>query len=254
MGPSAVSVVALACIFAGALFGMFLSARLPKSHLSADTKDVVRLGVGLIGTLAALVIGLMIASAKSSYDTQSGYISRVSADIVLLDRLLAEYGSETREARDLLRRSIDPLIDQIWGESDSGSPSTGPFAPNGMAQAAFQKTQELAPKSEEQRSLQARAIAIETDLAQTRFLVSARAGNPIPTPFIVILVFWLAMIFASFSLFAPPNATITIILFFLAVSASGAIFLILDLSQPFSGLMTVSSEPLRNALAPPGPR
>jgi len=253
MNPMAISLIVLACIFAGTIVGMFLRVRLPESHLSADSKDVVRLGVGLIGTLTALVIGLMIASAKSSYDTQSGYISRMSADFVLLDRLLAEYGAEAGEARDLLRRSVGPLIDQIWGERDSGSPSTGPFAPKGMAQAAFHKIQELSPKSEEQRSLQARSIAIGTDLAQTRFLVSANAGNPIPTPFIVILVFWLALIFASFSLFAPPNATIIIILFFLAASASGAIFLILDLSQPFSGLMTISSDPLREALAPPQP-
>lgn len=253
MSPLVISLIVLACIFAGALVGMFLRASLPESHLGTDSKDVMRLGIGLIGTLSALVVGLMIASAKSSYDTQSGHISRMSADITLLDRLLAEYGPETSEARDLLRRSVGPLIDRIWDEGGSRSSMTAPFAASGMAQAALQKIQELSPTSEAQRSLQSRAIAIGTDLAQTRFLLSARGSNPIPTPFIVILVFWLAMIFASFSLFAPPNATIAVFLFVLAMSASGAIFLILDLSQPFSGVMTISSAPLRNALAPLGP-
>src|ERR1700676_1935078 len=145
MRPLVISLIVLACIFAGALVGMFLRVRLPESHLSADTKDVVRLGVGLIGTLTALVVGLMIASAKTSYDTQSGHISRMSADITLLDRLLAEYGPETSEARDLIRRSVGPLIDRIWGERGSRPPSTAPFAANGTAQAVFQRVQQLSP-------------------------------------------------------------------------------------------------------------
>jgi hypothetical protein len=83
MKPATISLIALAVIFGGALLGMFLRGRLPESHLSTDTRDVVRLGTDLIGTLSALVVGLMIASAKGSHDTQSGYITRISADVVL---------------------------------------------------------------------------------------------------------------------------------------------------------------------------
>jgi hypothetical protein len=251
MAPAAISLIVLAVIFGGALLGMFLRTRLPESHLNTDTRDVVRLGTGLIGTLSALVVGLMIASAKSSYDTQSGYISRMSADVVLLDRVLSDYGPETEEARQLLRRSVTQLIDRIWSPDRYASTGAAPFAATGTAQAAFQKIQELSPKNDEQRSLQTRAISIGADLEQTRFLLSARASNPIPTPFLAILVAWLAIIFASFSLFAPSNATLIVVLFLLAASAAGAIFLIMDLSQPFSGLMTISSAPLRDAVAPP---
>ena len=250
MKPATISLIALAVIFGGALLGMFLRVRLPESHLSTDTRDVVRLGTGLIGTLSALVVGLMIASAKGSHDTQSGYISRISADVVLLDRILSDYGPEANEARDLLRRGIAELIDRIWREGSAGSASAAPFATAGMAQAAFQKIQTLSPKNDEQRSLQARAVTIASDMEQTRFLLSARTANPVPAPFLVILVAWLAIIFASFSLFAPTNSTLIVVLFLLAASAAGAIFLILDLSQPFSGLMTISNAPLRSAIAP----
>ena len=250
MMPATISLIALAVIFGGALLGMFLRGGLPQSHLGTDTRDVVRLGTGLIGTLSALVVGLMIASAKGSHDTQSGYISRISADVVLLDRILSDYGPEANEARDLLRRGVAELIDRIWREGSAGSASAAPFATAGTAQAAFQKIQTLSPKNDEQRSLQARAVTIASDMEQTRFLLSARTANPVPAPFLVILVAWLAIIFASFSLFAPTNSTLIVVLFLLAASAAGAIFLILDLSQPFSGLMTISNAPLRSAIAP----
>jgi hypothetical protein len=252
MSPLAVSVIVLACIFAGALAGMLLRLRLPDSHLSPDSKDVVRLAVGLIGTLTALVIGLMIASAKGSYDRESARISRMSADIVLLDRLLADYGAETDEARNLLRRSIGPLIGQIWAASGSKPSSDARFSANGIAQAAYQKIETLSPTNEGQRSLQTRAVAVSTDLAQTLFLMLADRGDVIPTPFVVMIVFWLTMIFASFSLFARPNATLVAIMFILALSGAGAIFLVLDFSRPFSGIMTISDAPLREALGPLG--
>ena len=248
MTHEAFSLVALAVIFGGALLGMFLRARLPESHLGADTKDVVRLGAGLIGTLAALVVGLMIASAKTSYDAQSGYVSRMSADLVQLDRILSEYGPETGEARDMLRRAVAQLIDRIWGQGDLGLAGTAPFGESGVGQAAIQKIQELAPKNDLQRFLQARAVSAAGDLQHARFLLAAQPGNPIPPPFLLMLIAWHAIIFASFSLFAPWNATLVVVLFLLAASASGAIFLILDLSRPFVGVMNISSAPLRNAL------
>ena len=122
-----------------------------------------------------------------------------------------------------------------------------------MAEAAFYKLQELSPQNDTQRSLQGRAIQVSTDLAQTRMLLFAQKDSPIPAPFLAVLVFWLTIIFASFSLFARPNATVIGFLFIFVLSAAGAIFLILELSQPFSGLMQISSAPLRNALGSLGP-
>ena len=107
MSSMAISWIVFACVFGGALLGMWLRAALPEHHRSTESKDIVRLGMGLIGTLAALVLGLLIASAKSAYDTQRSEFTQLSANLILLDRVMAHYGPETQEARDLLRRSVD---------------------------------------------------------------------------------------------------------------------------------------------------
>jgi hypothetical protein len=202
MRPIALFCIAFACISGGAFLGMFLRNTLSGHHLSTDAKDVVRLGTGLIGTIAALVLGLLIASAKSSYDTQTTQIKQMTANIILLDRLLAQYGPETDTARNLLRRGVVTLADRMWRENSSDSAKAAPFEASAGIEAFYAKLQELSPKNDSQRSVQARAVQISTDLAQTRLLLFAQSDNSIPMPFLVVLVFWLTIIFASFSLFA----------------------------------------------------
>ncbi len=250
MGPVAVSLIALAVICGGAFAGARLRGTLPGDHLSADAKDIVRLGAGLIATIAALVLGLLIASAKSSYDTQSGHVMRVTANIILLDQLLMQYGPEARTARDLLRRAVGPLVEQIWRENGAESAKAGRFRATAVAEDAYAQILDLSPQSEAQRALKARAIEVSTELAQTRLALFVEGDGSLPMPFLVVLVFWLAIIFMSFSLFSKLNPTVITALFIFALSASGALFLILELSQPFAGLMQISSEPLRNVLAP----
>jgi hypothetical protein len=210
----------------------------------------VRLGTGLIGTIAALVLGLVIASANGTYQTQSSQVQQLTANIVLLDRTLAQYGPEADSARNLLRRAVASMADRIWRENGSDTGKAEPFDASTAALSFYDEILKLSPRNEAQRSLQARAIATANGLAQTRLLLFANAGATIPMPFLVVLISWLAIIFTSFSLFAESNATTVIALCIFALSASAAIFLILELSQPFTGLMAISSEPLRNALAP----
>jgi hypothetical protein len=233
-------------------FGLFLRKRLPEQHLSGATKEVVRLGSGLIGTMAALVLGLLIGSANSTYGTQSSQIQQLTADIVVLDRILAQYGPETDLARNLLRRAVTSAADVIWRENGSASGKAEPFEASAASLSFYDEILRLSPGNEPQRALKSRAIDTAQDLAKTRLLLFAEAGKTIPMPFLVVLVSWLAIIFASFSLFADNNATTIFALCIFALSASASIFLILELSQPFTGLMMISSAPLRNALAPLG--
>jgi hypothetical protein len=225
---------------------------LPKQHLADDAKDAVRLGTGLIGTIAALVLGLLIASAKSSYDTQSGQVQHTTADFVLLDKLLAQYGPEARPIRERMRQAVGPLVERLWRESGAAPATGAPFAATTVAEDAFVKIGELTPQTDAQRSLKERAIQVSTDLAQTRLALFVQGGSSIPMPFLAVLVFWLAIIFASFSLFARLNPTLIAGLAVFALSASAALFLILEMSQPFAGLMQIPSAPLRHALAPLG--
>jgi hypothetical protein len=246
------SVVVFACVLGGALLGIFLRNRLPEHHLSAATKDVVRLGTGLIGTIAALVLGLLIASANSTYQTQSSQIQQLTANVVALDHALAQYGPETEVMRNQLRRAVPAMADRIWHENRSDPGKSGPFEASAESLTFYDEILRLSPRNDTQRSLQAWAISITQDLGKTRLLLFAEAGMTIPMPFLVVLVSWLAIIFASFSLFADNNATTMGALSVFALSASASIFLILELSQPFTGLMTISSEQFRNALAPLG--
>jgi hypothetical protein len=249
MSAIGLSCVTLLCISGGALLGMFL----PGHHLNPGAKDVVRLGTGLIGTIAALVLGLLIASAKGSYDTQTTQINQMSANIVLLDNLLAQYGPETSPIRNLMRQGVVILANRLWRENSTDAAKATPFEASTASEAFFSKLQQLSPQNDSQRSLQARAIQVSTDLAQTRLLLFAETNNSIPMPFMIVLIFWLTMIFASFSLFAEPSAMVIGLLIMFALSAAAAIYLILELGQPFAGLMQISSAPLRNALTPLNP-
>ena len=220
---------------------------LPEEHLNTDTKDVVKLGIALIATMAALVLSLRIASAKSAYDTRRNQLLQVSVDIMLLDRVLAHYGSETKEARAMLQRSVAAAIEQFWPEND-GRPATLDRRASSV-EALYDAIQRLSPQSEVQRSLRNQASTIALDLGRTRVLLFEELGSSIPVPFLVVLVFWLCIIFASFGLFAPRNTTVIATFFVCAMSVSGAIFLILELDRSFGGLLQVSSAPLRAALA-----
>jgi hypothetical protein len=252
MSPISLSLIAFACVFGGTFLGMFLRKRLPGHHPSGDTKDVVRLGTGLIGTMAALVLGLLIASANSTYETQSGQVRQLTANIALLDVTLAEYGPETAPLRSLLRRAVTTRADRVWHENGSDPGKAEPFGASAASLSFYDEILKLSPQNAAQRSLQARAIDASNDVAKARLLLFVQTVGSIPMPFLVVLISWLTIIFASFSLFADSNATIICALGLFALSASAAIFLILELSQPFTGLMMISSEPLRNALAPLG--
>jgi hypothetical protein len=246
MSSVAVSLIVFAIVFGGALLGIFLRGVLPPHHLSAGSKDIVRIGMGLVGTMAALVLGLLVASAKSSYDSLSNELTELSANVVYLDRVLAHYGPEAREARDQLRSAVARTVGRVWPKDRSGRSGLEPVAAN---EAVFETIQQLSPKDNTQRILRERALKTEERLLRTRWLMYEQGANPIPLPMLVILVLWLTIIFVSFGLFAPRNGTVVVSLCVAALSVSCAILLILEMYQPFGGIIEISSAPLHTALA-----
>jgi hypothetical protein len=243
----AISLIVFVCVFGGALFGMFLRGVLPKSHLEDASKDVVKLMMGLLATLTALVLGLLIASAKNSFDAQTADVAEISSKVVLLDRVLANYGPEAKATREVLRGVIVRNLDRLWPQERSGT--SEPPAPVTGSDVLYQRVQALSPKDDTQRSLQAQAASLVLNLGEIRWLMYAQGANSISKPMLAILVFWLTVIFISFGLSAPANATVTSALLVCGFSVSGAMFLILELYAPYGGLIAISSAPLRNALA-----
>jgi Protein of unknown function (DUF4239) len=246
MTPLLISCIVFGLVFAGAILGMVLQRRLPEDHIGERSKDIVRLAMGVIATMAALVLGLLIASAKSSYDAQSGELVHASAQIRQLDRLLSVYGPAASGARTQLRSTIERAIDQVWPSEDGGSTN---LASPPDVEDIFTVIANLQPQTNAQRFAQSKALEIATDLSQTRLLLYEQSGASVPFPFLVVLVFWLVIIFAAFGLFAPTNGTVLGTLFVSSLSVAGAVFLILELAQPFAGLMRLSSAPLRAAVA-----
>ena len=244
MSSITVSLIVFACVFGGALLGIFLRTSLPQNHLGGDSKDIVKLGMGLVGTMAALVLGLLVASAKGSYDAQSAELTQMSANITLLDRVLAHYGPETKETRAMVRGTVVRLLDQMWSKDGTPLP---PLSAGG--EILYDKIQELSPKNDAQRSLQSQALSLTLDVGKTRLLMYAQGTTSVSMPLLVVLVLWLTVIFISFGLFAPFNATVVASLFVSALSVSGAIFLILEMYSPYSGTIQLSSAPLRAVLA-----
>ena len=203
--------------------------------------------MGMIATMAALVLGLLVASAKNFYDTQSSELTQLSANVILLDRVLAHYGPETKEARDLLRGAVARTLNVMWQQDQPQQSQVRPGAAGG--EILYDKIQALSPANDVQRTFQSQASGMAVDLGKLRWLMFEQGTIGISWPLLAVLVFWLAIVFASFGLFAPPNATVIVTLFLCALSVSGAIFLILEMYTPYQGLIQISSAPLRDALA-----
>jgi hypothetical protein len=248
MSPLAIASIAFVCIFGGGMLGLLLRSLLPEHHLNEDSIGVVKLGVGLIATLSALVLGLLIASAKGSYDRVNDEFHQTAVDVIMLDRALANYGSETRDIRQSLRQAYGSATDLIFSSDGKGAVNLD--TPKRLAQwEQFQKQiRELVPQNDLQRSYQSDALALYKDLARARWLIIEQGGSSMPTPFLVVLVVWLAIIFTGFGLVTAKNSTVVTVLFLCSLSVAGSIFLIEEMNRPLQGLMKISDAPMRNAL------
>ena len=247
MNPTLTAIAVFVCAFGGALAGIKLRNVLPEHHLDSESKDTVKVGIALVATMTALVLGLVTSTAKSSFDRNSLATKRAAADLLSLDRTLDQYGPEADEIRKALVRLIADRITYIW-ERQSGSAQLEPKNATESEQLSA-RVRALEPQTDDQRWLQTRARDFSEKLLEGRWLVFASQSASVHVVFLAILVCWLTITFTSFGLFAPRNVTVLAVLFVCALSVAGAVFLILELDGPFEGLVVVSSDPMRYALA-----
>ena len=243
-----IGLISAGCIFGGALLGLLLHGLLPEHHLRDNSKDTVKVVAGMIATLAALVLGLLVASAKNSFDTINAAITQNGAKVILLDRVLATYGQETKEIREQLRRAVAAGIEMFWPEEKAGGSGLAGFERANAMEVVQAKLRELKPATDVQRQLLSQAEQISNDMLQARWLLIEQAQSALPVPFLVVLLFWLTMLHMSFGLFAARNATVITVLLISALSVSGAILIIIEMNHPLQGMVKVSSAPMRKAL------
>jgi hypothetical protein len=234
------------CLIGAVLLGSRIRRRLPEHHLGGDTKDTVKLAMGLVATMSALVLGLLVSSAKTSYDNTRGQVIQMAAKISFLDRLLEDYGPEANDVRSQIRALVEEGVRQMWPSTAERAANLNPNIRGG--DALYAAIQRLSPKDDVQHSLKSQASALVLDLGQSRTMLRAQSVPSISKPLLIVVVGWLMVIFLSFSLLAPPNATAILALMVAALSVGGAILLILELDHPFGGLIQISSEPLLNVL------
>jgi len=247
MSSIAISLIVFAFVFGGALFGIFLRTVLPEHHLNDSSKEVVKLGMGLVATMSALVLSLLVSSAKSSFDAQNAEVTEASAKVMLLDRALALYGPETKEARGLLRSSITHTFERLWPKDHRAAPALD--EPSSGMEALYIQVQGMSPKNDQQRSIQTQALGILVALGQMRWLMYEQQSTSISMPLLIVLVSWVTTLSISFGIFAPFNGTVVASFFVTSLSVAAAIFLILELYKPYGGLIHVSSGPMRVVLA-----
>lgn len=250
MHPFAAAAISFSFIFGGALLGLFLQGLLPAHHLKPESKDAVKLGAGLIATMAALVLGLLVGSAKSSFDAVNSNITQGAAKFIYLDRELADYGPEAAGIRGDVNQSLKKIIMFIWPE-ENAFPGTVGFSPediSGGLESISAKIRHLPQNTPDQVILRAQALQTTNELMQDRWLTLAQSVSTLPRPFFGMMIFWLTALNITYGLFAPRNGTVVAVLLACALAVSGALFLIVEMNRPLDGIIKVPSQPLRKAM------
>ena len=241
-----IGLISFVAIFGGALIGNFARRRLPGAHLSADTQTAVTASVAVIGTLSALVLGLMISAANSSFSARADRVRELSLQLIRMDRNLRRYGPETEDVRAKVHVWAIAKTQQLFPKKGEPNPSNQTTIV--MLEAVQDAILALTPNDERQKFLRTTCLSLTSTMIQARWSLEQRTGSSIPIPFLVLLIFWLAVVFASFGMFAPANPTAIITLFLCSIAVSSGIILIEELDNPLSGFIQTPSESLRKAL------
>ncbi len=241
------SVIVFGCTFGGLVLGLFLRVHLRDRDFIDKPPEVVKLGVALISLVAALLLSLQLSSAKASFDSLTDEVSQISGDVMLLDRTLARYGPEAQPIRDRIKVSAGRALEGLWpAEPMSHADVTANLLTDMSIFNAFQM---LSPKTEAQQLLKSHAVETAFSIGRTRVLMAAQQSKTVNFPMMVLLIFWLTIVFVSYGIFAPRKSSAMVFLCIFAVALAAAVFLLIELYTPFSGVLRVSDAPLRTAIA-----
>lgn len=248
-----IAFIATILMLCGATLGIYLNRRLPGDHLSEETKDIVKLSTGIIATIAGLVLSLLIATAKNSYDAVSQDVKTAAADFIMLDRTLGQMGAIANKPRVLLRQTLAIAIKTDLSEvTNTARPGDNLERAAQVQEETDRLIRNLTPSPADE-VLRQRALALTGDLAKARWMLQQEEADVLPPAFLAVVILWLAIIFAGFGLFTPANPTAIGALVVGAISISASLFLINELNTPFHGLVRISSDPLISAFKIIGP-
>ncbi len=249
MSSTLTGILVFVCTFAAALLGILLRQKLPAAHLEQDSKDAIKLVMGLIATMAALVLGLLISTANTSFNAQQAEIQQLGVHVYQLDRILVQFGPEGTGPRAQLRNLLAADIARTWPQDPTKAIVRAPLQLRLQGEQLFEQIASLTPTTNLQRLGQTHALELLSSIGETRRLLSEQAEGPLAWHVLLVLVCWLALLFFGFGLFARFNTTVVVALCAGALSVAAACLIILDMNQPYGGWIQISSAPLRQALA-----
>jgi hypothetical protein len=245
--PLIIGLIVFGVILVGAFAGWVIKERLPKHHLSEETKSTVTVSMAVVATFSALVLGLLISNANTSFSALGGEVTTLSAQILRLDQLLRRYGPETGPAREMLRQYAELKTADLFPKhpADVRLSDTQTYQ---LLQQLEDSILALKPANARDKWWLDQAMTLAGKIGDTTWLLTQQAGQGTPKAFVALLVFWLALLFASFGLFAPRNLTSAATLTLCALAVAGAIGMILELERGFGGLVHISPQPMRQAV------
>lgn len=246
--PVLIGLVVFAIILGGALIGAFARRLVPERHLTDETKSLVSVSMAVVATISALVLGLLLSNANNSFNVVQGQVTALSAEILRLDQLLRRYGSDTKLAREKLReyaeRKKEDLFPNNPAEVNLGNQSTYE-----LLQQVEDLVLAINPTNARDQWWLAQAMTLASKIGDTRFLLAQQVGQGTPKAALVLLIFWLTILFGSFTLVAPSNMISSVTLTLCAIAIAGAIGMILELEHGFGGIVRVSPQPMNHVVA-----
>jgi len=246
--PLIIGLIVFATILAGAFAGWVLRQRLPEHHLAEETKSLVSVSMAVVATASALVLGLLISNANSSFSTLGGEVTSLSAQILRLDQILRRYGPETDPARETLRHYAELKTADLFPDDHPANVRLSATSTYELLQQLEDSLLALKPANSRDQWWLGQAMTLAAKIGDARWLLAQQVRQGTPTAFLALLVFWLTLLFASFGLFAPRNLTSAVTLTLCALAVAGAFGMILELERGFGGLIHISPQPMHQAV------
>jgi len=272
MIPILVAAGAFVCVMMGALAGLWVGQRVPEHCRTEDSREAIQVAAGMISFLAALVLGLLTASVQSNFDTTNSQINGFAAQLAMLDQTLSDMGPEATAARGILRHYTALSLQDNWPEENGAPGPTGPSVgtavmsmveslagvthpvwfegahTNQLLNQLRLAVMSLPAQGQPNQSLRDSGVSQLETLVQTRWGLHERTQNPLLPSVMLVLVFWTTAIFMSFGYTAPANAAVVLAFLIAAASLAISFGLLVEMDQPFEGLIRISSHPMHDAL------
>jgi hypothetical protein len=247
LNPLIVAMIIFVTVLVGAFAGWAIRQRLPDHLLTEETKSVVSVSMAMVATISALVLGLLISNANSSFSALGGEVTALSAQILRLDRILNRYGSDADSARQTLLQYASQTATDLFPDNERKVQFNNPSTYQ-LLQQLEDEMLNLKPANARDQWWLGQAMTLAGKIGDGRWLISQQVGQGTPKAFVGLLTFWLTTLFASFGLFAPRNLTTVVFLTLCAIAVAGAVGMILELEKGFGGLVHISPQPLRRAV------